>query len=964
MRHLCCKPNALVVGDHQPMHWANSSTDRVVLPRKAAFFSCVAAEAVSGGFTKHAGNLWLLAVQLYGRGDTGVAYGWGTLRAACLSALSATGTNPLSLEAAEQLLSLLGELTPAVVQVATVLTDVDATLLPVSDEIDTSDHSNKEVHSSKEVLSVRPTPQEMRSTPNAYTKQLQITFKQKKTYSPFLSQQAKWASDDPVYPLLVPLGDTSPLALSVTVLKCVWSLSDLSACTRAQNECLNRINSLRRSLATPSSELVDFPTIYGDNGQAIPPLYVVAAVATEEEARLEVAKTKRTSTQSGEGALSTFFNPFEDKRKRQGGASVVMIVAEEEERAISVTFGNRLAVPLEVTGCQLQFSGRDTSRVMATKLSYILPANAPAFNIHLPFTVLARPEHSGEIGEQGESFIVNGIEMTCLGRSFSLPILLSSKLLGQSRSGFPDSVSEYQHSNSRSSFLDDVNADSGFPVQVYPCQPRLRVLFGESRTPLETLSIDLADGQLYTSPPLRLECYAGPSERGCVEQIEIHVGGIPGLAGLNKKLLDTNAPSIAQSEEDFIGNMFDKDLSSPLKARILAEKLSLEAVNCGGGSTSESDNVLRIQIVATHGMTRRLKKDAKVILRLRYRGPANNSTEVWRNHEIVMSITRSKGPRITSISFEPDINEGCFFRALLGQLNLKTPGIPKVNGLNEHNRSQEANLNVGVGRSASVNVCSGEIGCIVTVSNGTGSKILLVRENGHISSISSRQIDEVILRPFESVNLPMALKRMVLLTKNSTTDDLVRELISSTTLAWRSIEGNGEEASGQVRIPPDCLRELVRKNPSLVSKMCDVPCIVELSVNKTIPSTIPLRASLGSPGYEIRVQVKVADWLSMVERKKCEISMGLFCICERNDADNISLPKDHVWAGKQRHKSSLAAKNLDHGARIIFCSPGSYVVSACARITHELSEEGVEEIWWAPVAQRIVVSTGDVPPSQ
>ena len=81
------------------------------MPRKAAYFAAVAAEAVSEGSAKQAGDLWLLATQLYSR-EPGKSYGWGVLRAACLSALAAKGRGSIGLEASEQLLSLLAELKP------------------------------------------------------------------------------------------------------------------------------------------------------------------------------------------------------------------------------------------------------------------------------------------------------------------------------------------------------------------------------------------------------------------------------------------------------------------------------------------------------------------------------------------------------------------------------------------------------------------------------------------------------------------------------------------------------------------------------------------------------------------------------------------------------------------------------------------------------------------------------------
>ena len=935
------------------MKWANSSTDLLVLPRKAAFFASIAADAVIGGSAKHSGDLWLLATQLYAR-DAGCSYGWGALRAACLSALSTKGTNLLSLEAAEQLLSLLGQLDPDEEEQSGSRLEDDDAVGPATDDLDTSDHStgrgNQDV---KEGL---------KSTANTYAKQLQQSFNLLKANSAFLAQQSKWAYDDPIPPLITPLGEESPLASSVTTLSSVWNRSNMSRCSRAQNDCISRIRSLRRSLATSSLQLGDFPAIYGDGSESLAPLYVVSANANDPEARLEVDNAKKPDKKDDEGSMATFFNPFENKRNA-GGAGVVTSVAEEEERAISIEFGNRLGVPLEVTRCQLEFSGSDTSRVMATSLSFVLPPKAKAFAIQFPFTVLARSKVGVDV-EQGENFEVDRMNLTCLGRSFSLPIKPDpASVLGGGYGCFPASLAEYPELQKVKKEYDP-SMEASFPIQAYPSQPKLRILFADSHTPVEKLSFELSDGELFTSQPFLLECYAGPSGRGCVEQLEVHVGGIPGL---NRKLFDSSAPTERQPDDDFLDGIFEKELSSPLKARALAGKLSLDAINGKGDETDTLGSLLRIQIASTHTMTRKLKKDVELTLRFRYRGACNETAQVWRNHEICVRIKRRNGPRITSIAFHPDILTDSYFSELGETQKLKASSsaeeeLQAREPYDTKDGTGTSKLNFRVGQYSSVNVCSGEIGLLVTVSNDTENKIQLSTESGHVRSVAHRKIDHVLLRPSMSVKIPMVLKRFNPFGKESTVDDLVRELISSTLLVWKSLNGkNGEEASGQVRVPPACLKELISKHPSFISKVCDPPCSVELSVDRSISSTSPIAVFSGSPGCEISVRIAIADWVSVDERKKGNVRMELCCIRETKNAHQPSpSTNDFVWAGKLRDQANMAETALQHRARIIFCRPGNYIVSACAIITRELSEKGAEEIWWAPVAQRIAVK-GDIP---
>jgi hypothetical protein len=82
----------------QSTRWKFKEGSLVRFPRKAAFFTTVAAEALSKYTAKDSidyqgSSLWLAATQLYGKsGNTfeneGRKYGWATLRATVLHALS------------------------------------------------------------------------------------------------------------------------------------------------------------------------------------------------------------------------------------------------------------------------------------------------------------------------------------------------------------------------------------------------------------------------------------------------------------------------------------------------------------------------------------------------------------------------------------------------------------------------------------------------------------------------------------------------------------------------------------------------------------------------------------------------------------------------------------------------------------------------------------------------------------
>lgn len=52
----------------------------------------------------------------------------------------------------------------------------------------------------------------------------------------------------------------------------------------------------------------------------------------------------------------------------------------------------------------------------------------------------------------------------------------------------------------------------------------------------------------------------------------------------------------------------------------------------------------------------------------------------------------------------------------------------------------------------------------------------------------------------------------------------------------------------------------------------------------------------------------------------------------------------------------LGDAEMNHRARVVFLKDGDFVISACARLSNDDSDKA-EEIWWAPVAQNVIVET-------
>ena len=933
------------------------------MPRKAAFFATIAAETVSDSSSGDVGNLWLLATRLYSR-EPASSYGWGVLRAACLSALSWKGKNELALEASEQLLALLGELTPSTSDDQVCPDDekpeedAHVKLREGKDETrPSSKHGVKD--SSSEKLEEEDTQKALKSKANLFAKQLREGFNTLTSSSTFLAQQAKWAYDEPISPLDTPLGDSSPLASTVTSLKCVWANSSLRRCAEAHRQCMKRITTLRRSAMTPSSGANEYPSIYRSENKPALPLYVASTEVIKTEVRYDLEKvtvTKKNAEEGG-GAMSTFFNPYESKRQA-GGTKCVNNVTEEEERAVSVVLGNRLSVPLQILSCQLIFSGRGSERAISNSLTFDVPPNLNNFSVQFPYIVSAKTSSEEE---KGEEFDVKGIGFTCLGRSEFLPFSLgvTNASERQSSASIPLSASEYAPLKSNGN-EETVDSDIVHRIHAYPCQPKLEVMFTKSQIPLETLRIDLVDGALFSSPAISLKCYSGPSALGNVQELEILVDGVPGLS---KKLFSMKeSPSKHYSDEQFLTEMVEGSASCPIKARIIADELTFDGIN--GITDGERERQLKIQIAASYTMSKALAKDTRLRFRIRYRGNPTSSVEVWRNQEFTFNVRTLAGPQITSITFKPDLDRKCFFRKLTEELYNKASGQRKVaDHSSTSNKPQDepsADLIHEIGKHQSVNVCGDDVGLLVTVSNPTSSIIELSKITGPVGGVEGMPIDQISVNPSVTTTIPMILKRVSRQGKEKDIGGIARELVDATKMTWDNLGCTKDIARGQVRIDPDHMMDLVRQYPSIASKVCETPCSISLQLDDSAASATPMILCPGSPGVKICVTIEIAEWVTDEEKKACSAATELFCVRETDDLPRGEqfASRDYIWAGKLRHKEAFGNR-AHHRAHLVFCTPGRYIVSACARISRkEHAKAGIEEVWWAPVAQRIVVEAG------
>jgi hypothetical protein len=919
-----------------------------------------------------ASELWLLASQLYS-GPANLSnkgsYGWATLRASTLHALSLQGNTLVSQEAAELVLSLLGEISPDAKKDAI---KVDAKPAKETKEEETDAVGG--IHRSDvgaSDLSARPRfedAEELVATAmsSAFATKLRDSFTTMTAASSILAVQSKWADDEIIKPVDVPLAERSEISTSVLALNCVWSRVNYEACSAAQKNCITRMLALRRALPASSSE--NRTSLINDSGVSTMPLYVSSAVAIQVDStlELELVKLRKSPDKVKEGAMATFYNPFDNKSKSDKVAATR--VAEEEERAMLIQFGNRLSVPLEVQRCELTFENNDAGRVKATALAFVIPPESTGFTVHFPFTVLARLSADEESDRSCNGvFEVKGMSLTCLGRSFFLPIHSSTT---QPRPGsLPAPASNYPHMSTKKKA--DAPQEAKPLIEASPCQPMLCVFNATSGAPLEAgavVSMNLSEGEIFTIPALRLENYAGPSGRGKIERLLISANGLSGKSDL--VLYDSDSAvafGADNSEEEFFHELVDKEKPPALKLRAHVHSLTLATMNQENESDA-GEGTVKFQIGAAHNMGSQIPAGTSVRIRFRYRGLSNGVSEVWRTREIVLRVVPVKGPHISSMAFRPDLVTKSAFGTLSKSVVMETPtrdgdeAEQKSHGLDIDHTKDESFVSTRVGLDSGMFVCSEEVVFLLTISNDTSSEITLSCPSGAVGGFEGRPLSTVQVHAGVSATIPVAVPRIPRLDETGAPFDIVSDLVSKTSLLWeaKGEDGSGEVvARGRIRIPPMCLNDLMYRHPSFVPHICQSPLNMRLHVGGKANDS-PTLVSLGAP-LEVSVEVELAPWLKEKVVEDCTVTLELCCARQGDFSSKTGQSRDFVWCGKQQQKMNLNDPAKAHSARIAFVREGQFLISACARISRTDVNHVAEEIWFAPAATTVMVSKSSTP---
>lgn len=1018
---------------------SESPSTRLRFPRKAAYFTLIAAEAMSRCKSVDAGqrasNLYVAASHLYSRKgneeESLTKYGWATLRASALQGLSCQPADkPVAEEATELLVALLNEISPDQVDDSFLMAqlsdgsfqEVPISVVPVLDRKRSIEETNtsRPQHVSNPLASMAKTPFFSQAPPSALS-----------------LSQSKWLEDDPVPHIQLPhfnnvatselagadkkCGDrASALNSSLSSLSCVTNKIGFEKCARIQKLCVVNMSDLRQQMGATSSLDDETIGVYEENNSLPPPLVVTSAKIIKSESHLLLERTKAVgySSKFATHSMSTFFNPYAKNQAAKDAKNKVQttLLAEGEERTIMIEFKNRLAVPLEVPSCRLEFEGKDTSRIEAPPLSFTVPAKTKSFAVHFPFIVsVSKTEHKEEeVKEEDESeaetipepdtFDVVGLCVTCLNRTFPIRFKKSeaeedAKDESTTSCQIPPPASVYQRSIHNAPKQDEQQLV--VRLESVPAQPNLLVSFAASQSPMEedaNVPVHLSDGEIFTIPPFRLENDLGKSGMGEIERLQVLAVGLPGIP--DETLFDTDALAAAleeeedvltesdsEAEEDF-EEMMECDGLPPLKMKVIAEGLDLKSINDKNRNKGEG-SIVKFQMAATHDMGDQLANGGNVRIRFRYRGPSPNpATEIWRKREISLRIIRVKGPRISSLTFRSDLSWGSSYSELCNSLarqRSRLDAIPKWESSNTKHRLQSRSHSFGsssmgalstdmtsdaaedsilnrVGMDNGVHVSADEVVLLMAVANETNSTIILSNKKGLVGGFEGSPMPTVKVTSGVSVKIPVVIPRIDRIDENGEVTDIAAELVSRTALQWESqVVEEGDDNSekikrtGRVRIPSRCLREIIDEHQSFASRICKPPVSLRVSIGEDAKSEISIK--IGEP-VQVNTNLIVLDWVPKDVVAKSKVTLE-FCCAEKQPGNNSSTSgrMPYVWCGQLRRTIDLSNDDDDksHSARIAFFQSGVYVVSACAKIS-SYDTPGVEEFWWAPHATIIKVN--------
>jgi hypothetical protein len=938
---------------------------RVQCKRKAAFFAIAAAEAMSdvNPETKNerASTLWMQASKLLSQHGNGMMkgnYGWATLRAVALHAVVMQGLGDASDDAAIQLLALMSVIAPPDQANADLKSLSLETLRESggrSKSMDNSARSETYIENAPYSIAearsyVRERAKEVAKDARARSKEL---FSGQNAPSSLLAvAQSKWVDDDPIPVVLLPMAEfSSDFCNKVLALRSVWSAIKYDDCALAQRRLIAQISDLRKSRPASSLSNLTATKQPSEIPVRITAVDIVKSDLTMTFERVQVKQEKEKM----DHPMATFFNPYASKKSEQ----LSTIIPLQEEQFVSVTFENRLSIPFEIASCKLEFGVVRNDRIKAPAISFVIPGQTKSFSVKFPFIVL---ENANMDKNGGVPLAIKGVHVTTLSRSLFLkiqqPFEDDEDVVEPDVNNIPPPCSLYLRRDYKISLKLRTRLIKSPFLEIVPPQPILQVCFASSPIPIDDDTIipaPIADGEVFTLPTLCLWNDPGQSGKGSIEELQISAIGLPGSGEL--RLFDLSGSKEDHSDTKSKGEQCLNALT------VIAECVGVDKVTLNGSQRNSSYLTIKLCAAADTGG---IFSTCNVRLRIRYRGmPASPTLEVWRKREIEVRVLRTKGPRISSLSFRCDLFWMASYTNICREYSSQkigrkcSPSFKKLAELPLIGSSDDEEFVVNrLGQDSGVHACSNFVVVILSVANETSSAIVLTRPDGTDFGLEGSTMSSLTVLPGVSAKVPMVLPRL------DRTTELCKQLILMTKLNWRadlsSTEGDGVGVSygpiipinrrvrqGSLEIPSLCLKNIVDENPVFLSRIGSAPCQIFVKSTGTADSESIVKVEKGKP-LDLSVDVEIASWLSKNLLDQMNLTLE-FCCVRKDSETREDAPRDYVWIGhirKSLHPGKPSFPN-PHLTRLLFLHEGTYSASACITFNRLGENEDVKEIWWA-----------------
>lgn len=885
------------------------------------------------------------------------------------------GMRESSEEAAIQLLSLMGEMTPATRSIND-LGVLSLEALDAGDDVnrtmDESERSDPYLDTQSYIADarsyVRERAKEVAKDARARSKEL---FSGQNAPSSLLTvAQSKWVEDDPIRMAVLPMAEfSSEFSAKILALRGVWSTIRIESCSMAQKRLLGQILELRKN--SPASSVPETLSAPGNHRQKLPiEITAIAVAESEPNANLERVQTNRPAERKDD-AMATFFNPYATK-KTEDNATIVPL---GEEQYVLITFANKLSIPFEIASCKLEFSACRNDRIKAPAISFTIPGQTKKFPVQFPFIILDRP--NGEQRNDGiDSLDIIGVHVTCLLRSISLP-------LGKSAVAEPDDFdrpiipSPAWRYPRRKYYSKDSSAASVLKsprLEIVPPQPSIQISFAASSTPIEEDTIipaPLADGETFTLPNLCLSNDPGLSGLGKIERLRVTAHGIPGLPEVvlfdlsgEKEVVDSN-----------VANRKRRVTDSSLPLSVLADCVGFDEKSLNATGRQSISSFISLKLSAASNMGE-LSSVCNLTLRFRYRGaPASSTLEVWRKREVQIRVMRIKGPRMSSLTFRPDLSWDSAYSDLCKAFGRKESNrwhkptqLQEIDTPSTESTDDRAFVVNRFGQDPGIHVCNSEVVVMISVANETAATIVLSKVDSSPMGFEGSPMDKVHILPGVSAKVPLQLPRI------ERASAICEQVTAMTRMKWESempeadlsdagstggpmVPINRRHRAGVLEIPSACLKAIIDENPIFFSRICEAPCSIAVEICGGVDRTDETNAAeLGKP-IDVSIEMELAKWLPPDLLRRTNLTLEFCCCrqnCANNDDDDEDDRRDYVWIGQIR-KALMAEGNASagpHRARLLFFNEGDYFVSACVSFSR-VDNMDVKEVWWAEKAATV-----------